>query len=437
MLKHLCSVNNSWLQQQSSASLLKRSFSAAKVETSHKLKPLSGIRVLEMGQLIAGPFTTTLLGFYGAEILKIENVQHGDPVRNWRELDEDGTSPWWRSVARNKKSLTVDLKNPEGRKIVRKLADKCDVLVENFKPGVMEGWGLSPDEIKKTNPDLIYTRISGYGQDGPYASRAGYASVCEAMGGFRHINGFEGMPPVRPNISLGDSLAGLHAAFGVLLGLLAKNKLKQSGKPGGQVVDVAIYEAVYNMLESIVPEYDRLGKIRGPSGSTLTGIVPTNTYPCKDGKYVVIGGNGDSIFKRLMTAAGRPDIANDEKYSSNSKRVVYQKVIDDAIAKWTSSLHLEQVLEAMEKASVPAGAIYDVKDMFNDPHYNARNMFHTVNVNNKPLKVPAIVPKLTETPGETLWAGPELGEHNESALKEILNISTEEFNRLTDRKSVV
>jgi len=299
MLKHLCSVNNSWLQQQSSASLLKRSFSAAKVETSHKLKPLSGIRVLEMGQLIAGPFTTTLLGFYGAEILKIENVQHGDPVRNWRELDEDGTSPWWRSVARNKKSLTVDLKNPEGRKIVRKLADKCDVLVENFKPGVMEGWGLSPDEIKKTNPDLIYTRISGYGQDGPYASRAGYASVCEAMGGFRHINGFEGMPPVRPNISLGDSLAGLHAAFGVLLGLLAKNKLKQSGKPGGQVVDVAIYEAVYNMLESIVPEYDRLGKIRGPSGSTLTGIVPTNTYPCKDGKYVVIGGNGDSIFKRF------------------------------------------------------------------------------------------------------------------------------------------
>lgn len=412
--------------------LVRRSFSnvAGNVSTTEsiaKLKPLQGIRVLEMGQLLAGPFTTTLLGYYGAEVIKVEPPKTGDPIRNWRELDVDGISPWWRSVGRNKKSVTVNLKNQDGRKLIRQLADKCDVLVENFRPGTMEEWNLSPDELKKTNPALIYTRVSGYGQTGPYAPRPGYASVCEAMGGFRYINGVKGMPPVRPNISLGDTLSGLHAAFGVVLALLARNKLKSAGQGGGQVVDVAIYESVYNMMESIVPEFDRLGKIREPSGSTVTGIVPTNTYKCKDGKYVVIGGNGDSIFKRLMIAAGRPDIANSDKYSSNSKRVENQEFIDNAIGEWTGSLSLKDVLSKMEEAEVPAGAIYNVQDMFEDPHYNARGMFETVNVNGRPMKIPAIVPKLSDTPGTTEWHGPELGEHNEHVFKEILGLSDQEY----------
>ncbi|ORY06563.1 CAIB/BAIF family protein [Basidiobolus meristosporus CBS 931.73] len=417
--------------------ILKRQLSTGKI------KPLRGIRVLEMGQLIAGPFTGTILGYYGAEVIKVEPIRGGDPIRVWRDLDKDGVSPWFRSLGRNKKSCTIDLKTPKGQELVKQLAEKSDVLIENFRPNTMEKWGLGPDEIYKLNPDLIYTRVSGYGQTGPYSSRPGFASVCEGMGGFRYVNGFPGEAPVRPNMSLGDSLAGLHAAFGVLLGLIARDKLKQEALlqppngPGktGQVVDVAIYESVFNMMESIVPDYDRFGKIREASGTTLTGIVPTNVYQCKDGKYVIIGGNGDSIYKRLMTTAGRPDLTTEE-YGNNADRVQHQAVIDGAISSWTKTLTAAQVLEALDASNVPSGRIYNAKDIVEDDQYNARNMIETVDVNGTSLKIPAITPKLSETPGSTEWAGPNLGQHNREVFLELLGIPEQEANQLVKEKII-
>eukprot|EP00475_Leptophrys_vorax_P038990 TRINITY_DN6966_c0_g1_i1.p1 TRINITY_DN6966_c0_g1~~TRINITY_DN6966_c0_g1_i1.p1 ORF type:complete len:344 (+),score=96.68 TRINITY_DN6966_c0_g1_i1:115-1032(+) len=301
----------------------------------------------------------------------------------------------------------------------------------------MEEWQLGPEHLKPFNRDLIYCRLSGYGQTGPYANKTGFASVCEAFGGFRHINGFPGGPPVRPNLSLGDSLAALHAAFGVSLALV--NRLKKKHEPqqeeegGGQVVDVAIYESMFNMLESIVPEFDRFGVERGPSGSTLTGIVPTNTYLCADGKYVVIGGNGDSIFRRLMHAAGRDDMAADPRFQDNTGRVTHQEEIDRAIEAWTKALSAKEVVSRMDHAGVPAGLIYSVKDMFDDPHYQARGMFEEVAVTgSEPLKIPAIVPRLTETPGRTHWAGPGVGEHNEEIYVDLLGMTRSEIATLKD-----
>ena len=374
-------------------------------------RPLEGIRVLEMGQLIAGPFASCMLGYFGAEIIKIEPPGRGDALRNWRVL-KNGTSLWWQSMGRNKKSITLNLRKQEGRAIAGRLAEHADVLIENFRPGVMEKWGLSPETLKARNPGLIYTRVSGYGQTGPLASRPGFASVCEGFGGFRHINGFPGEAPVRPNLSIGDTLAALHAVIGILLAL------HQRGKPGGsgQVVDVAIYESVFNMLESVVPEYDGANVTRGPSGSTLTGIVPTNTYLCGDGKYLIIGGNGDSIFQRLMRAAGRDDLADDPRLADNAGRVEHQEEVDGAISRWTAKLDSGDVLERLAAASVPSGPIYDVADMMADPQFNARGMFETVQVDGVPLKIPALVPRLEDTPGETLWPGPALGEHNEEIL---------------------
>ncbi|KAK9729535.1 hypothetical protein K7432_000217 [Basidiobolus ranarum] len=411
--------------------LLKRQLSTGKI------KPLQGIRVLEMGQLIAGPFTGTILGYYGAEVIKVEPIRGGDPIRIWRDLDKDGVSPWFRSLGRNKKSCTIDLKTSQGQELVKQLAQKSDVLIENFRPNTMEKWGLGPDEIYKLNPDLVYTRVSGYGQTGPYSSRPGFASVCEGMGGFRYVNGFPGEAPVRPNMSLGDSLAGLHAALGVLLGLIARDKLKKeqflnpsSGtSKTGQVVDVAIYESVFNMMESIVPDYDRFGKVREASGTTLTGIVPTNVYQCKDEKFVIIGGNGDSIYKRLMTTAGRPDLTTKD-YENNADRVKHQSVIDGAISDWTRSLTSSQVLEHLDIANVPAGRIYNAEDIVTDEQYKSRNMIETVDVNGSPLKIPAITPKLSETPGSTEWAGPDLGQHNREVFLELLGIPEEKVNQL-------
>ena len=281
-------------------------------------RPLDGIRVLEVGQLLAGPFVGSMLGYYGAEVIKVEAPGDGDPIRKWRELDENGTSFWWRSLGRNKKCITANLRTDEGRDIVRRLAEKSDVIVENFRPGTMEKWGLGPDEFKESNPGLIYARISGYGQTGPYAARPGFASVCEGVGGFRYVNGFPGGPPVRPNLSIGDTLAGLHCALGIVMACVHRMKTPDGR---GQIIDTALYEAVFNMLEGVVPEYDGAGVIRQPSGSTLTGIVPTNTYRCTDGKYIIIGANGDSIFKRLAEKMGRPDIANDPRYADNAGRV--------------------------------------------------------------------------------------------------------------------
>ncbi len=387
-------------------------------------RPLDGIRVLEMGQLVAGPFAGCILGYFGAQVIKIEPPVRGDALRNWRVL-KNGTSLWWRSMARNKKCITLDLRKEEGRAIAGRLAEQADVLIENFRPGTMEKWGLSPEELKRRNPGLVYTRVSGYGQSGPLASRPGFASVCEGFGGFRHINGFPGEAPVRPNLSLGDTLAALHAVIGILLALQQRSKTEGSG----QVVDVAIYESVFNMLESVVPEYDGAGVVRGPSGSTLTGIVPTNTYPCADGKYVIIGGNADSIFQRLMRAAGRDDLADDPRLRDNAGRVEHQEEVDGAISRWTATLDSGEVLERLAAVSVPSGPIHSVEDMLRDPQFNQRGMFETVQVDGEALKIPALVPRLEDTPGETLWPGPALGEHNEEILGD-LGLSHADIERL-------
>jgi crotonobetainyl-CoA:carnitine CoA-transferase CaiB-like acyl-CoA transferase len=387
-------------------------------------RPLDGVRVLELGQLLAGPFTGCILGYFGAEVIKVEPPGRGDPIRAWRLLDDRGMSFWWYSLGRNKKCITLNLQTPKGRNIARQLAERCDVLVENFRPGTMEKWGLGPDELNQANPGLIYARVSGYGQTGPYASRPGFASVCEGIGGFRYLNGFPGEPPVRPNLSLGDTLAGLHAALGILLAYIQRGRSQQRR---GQVVDVAIYEAVFNMLEAVVPEYDGAGVIREPSGSTLTGIVPTNTYRCRDDKYVIIGGNGDSIFKRLMRAAGRPDMADDPRLADNAGRVAYEHSIDAAISAWTETLEAEEVLRRLEAVSVPAGPIYSVADMVHDAHFKARGLFQGVEIDGRALTIPALVPQLSDTPGGTDWPGLEVGSHTQEILSRLLGLSTAEI----------
>ena len=395
-------------------------------------KPLDGIRVLELGQLLAGPFTGTQLAYFGAEVIKVEPPKDGDPIRGWREV-KDGTSLWWHSIARNKKCITLDLKSSKGREMVRQLAAQCDVLVENFRPGKMESWQLGPEDIKKINPGIIYTRISGYGQTGPNASKPGFASVTEGFSGFRYLNGFEGEAPVRANISMGDTMAGMQAFIGILLALFHRGKAKGNQ---GQVVDIALYESMFNLLEAVVPEYDGAGVIRQPAGTTVTGIVPTNTYQCADGKYIIIGGNGDSIFKRLMNAAGRPDMAEDPGMSDNRGRVEHEKAIDKALSEWTQKLDGETVLAVLEEANVPAGPIYNIEDMMNDPHYQARGMFEEVEVKDKPLKIPAIMPKLSVTPGATEWPGPEIGAHNAEVFQQYLGLSEQEIKQLEDEKVI-
>ena len=390
-------------------------------------RPLEGIRVLEVGQLLAGPFAGCMLAYYGAEVIKVEPPGDGDPLRQWRELDDDGTSYWWRSLGRNKKCVTADLRSEEGRDLVGKLALKCDVLIENFRPGVMEKWGLGPADLWKDNPALVYARISGYGQDGPYASKPGFASVCEGVGGLRYVNGKPGEAPMRPNLSLGDTVAGLHTALGIVMACL-----HQARNPGtkGQVIDTALYEATFNLLEGVVPEYDGAGVVREPSGSTLTGIVPTNTYRCSDGKFIIIGANGDSIFRRLCETMGRPEMGSDPRLENNAGRVQHEAEIDAVIEDWTGSMDASQALELLEKARVPSGPIYNVADMLADPHFNARGLFEDVDVNGEPLKVPAIIPKLSETPGRTDWAGPEVGAFNREIYGELLGLSDEELDSL-------
>ncbi len=390
-------------------------------------RPLDGIRVLELGQLMAGPFAGTVLAYFGAEVIKIEPPGAGDPIRGWRGLDESGTSLWWRSLGRNKRCIAVDLRREEGRTLTRRLAAKVDVLIENFKPGTLERWGLGPEELQRDNPELILARVSGFGQSGPSSHLPGYASVCEGVGGLRHVTGFPGDTPVRANLSLGDTLAGLHAALGVLLALVDRLRRRPAQ---GQVVDVAIYEAVFNVMEAVVPEFDRLGQIRGPSGSTITGVVPTNAYPTRDGKHVIIGGTGDSIFRRLMAALGRPDLGEDPRFATNAGRAEHQQELDGVIAAWTRTLTTQEVVAAMAAAQVPAGRIYDVADMFRDPHFQARGLFEKVETETGPLTLPAILPKLTETPGRTDWAGPALSAHTREVLSELLGLSEAEMDAL-------
>lgn len=391
--------------------------------TTHK-RPLDGIRVIEVGQLLAGPFAGCMLAYFGAEVIKIEPPE-GDPIRGWRVLD-NGTSLWWRSLGRNKKSVTLDLKKTEGQQLARQLIDTADVVIENFRPGVMESWGLGPDQVKQSNSKLVYARISGYGQTGPYASKPGFASVCEGISGFRYVNGFPDQAPVRPNLSIGDTIAGIHTALGIALALLERER----GSGQGQVVDVALYEAMFNLMEAVVPEFDGAGVIRQPSGTTVTGIVPTNTYRCKNGKYVVIGGNGDSIFQRLMEVAGHPEMARDPRLANNAGRVQHEQEIDNALAAWCMSKDAAEILQLLEQARVPGGPIYNAADMLADPHFQARGMFEQVEIDGKPLKIPALVPKLAETPGRTDWPGGAIGSHTGQVLRELLALSPEQIERL-------
>jgi len=394
---------------------------------SQNPRPLDGIRVLEVGQLLAGPFTGSILGYYGAEVIKVEPPGSGDPLRQWRVLDEDGTSFWWRSLARNKKCVTADMRSEDGRRLVGLLARECDVLIENFRPGVMEKWGLGPADLWADNPGLVYARISGYGQDGPWSDKPGFASVCEGVGGLRYVNGQPGERPMRPNLSMGDTLAGLHTALGIVMACLHRQKDPQGR---GQVIDTALYEAAFNLLEGVVPEYDGAGVVREPSGSTVTGIVPTNTYRCADGKFIVIGGNGDSIFKRLCDCMGRPEMGKDPRYAGNSGRVEHEAEIDAAITAWTGSLDSPAALAMLDQARVPSGPIYSVADMMANEHFIARGLFEEVDVNGKPLKIPALIPKLSLTPGRTDWAGAEVGAYNDEIYREFLGLSGEELDRL-------
>jgi crotonobetainyl-CoA:carnitine CoA-transferase CaiB-like acyl-CoA transferase len=386
--------------------------------------PLAGFRVIELGQLLAGPFAGCMLGYFGAEVIKIESPRGGDPIRNWREMRGD-TSLWWRSLARNKKSVTIDLKSARGVQLVRRLIDGADVVIENFRPGVVESWGLGPDDFKDSNPGLVYARISGYGQDGPYAAKPGFASVCEGMSGFRYVNGHPGEAPVRPNLSIGDTISGIHAALGIAMALLEKQR---SGE--GQVIDVALVESMFNLMEAVVPEFDGNGVVREPSGSTVTGIVPTNTYRCRDGKYIVIGGNGDSIFQRLMVAAGQARMAADPRLASNQGRVEHEAEIDAVLAGWCAADDSKALLAKLDQARVPAGPIYNVADMLADPHFNARGLFETVEIDGEALKIPALVPRLSRTPGATRWPGGGLGDANREVLEGLLELGQAELEEL-------
>ena len=382
-------------------------------QTESPLGALSGLKVIELGQLIAGPFAAKTLADFGAEVIKIEPPGSGDPLRQWRLL-KDGTSVWWQVQSRNKRSLALDLKQAEAQDIVRKLASEADVLIENFRPGAMESWGLGPDVLQKLNPGLIILRISGYGQTGPYKDKPGFGVVAEAMGGMRHLSGEPDRLPVRVGISIGDTLASLHGVIGILMALHEKQK---SGL--GQVIDVALYEAVFNCMESLLPEFSEFGAVRGPAGSALPGIAPTNAYLCKDG-CALIAGNGDSIFKRLMSTIGREDLGADPNLSSNAGRVKRVEELDAAIGAWTAKLTVTEVLAALDAAAVPAGRIYTVQDIANDPHYLARGMLEEVQMHDGSLlKVPGMVPKLSRTPGLHRRNAPNLGQDTDAVLAEL------------------
>ena len=390
--------------------------------------PLQGVRVIELGTLIAGPFCARLLAEFGAEVIKIEPPGGGDPLRKWRKL-HDGTSLWWYAQARNKKSVTLDLKHREAQEIVRQLARGADVVVENFRPGALEKWGLGWNELSRINPRLIMIRLSGFGQTGPYRDRPGFGAIAESMGGLRYVTGHPDRPPVRVGVSIGDSIAALHGVIGALMALHHRNV--NGGR--GQFVDVALYEAVFNMMESVLPEYDMFGYVRERSGASLPGIVPSNTYVTRDGKYVVIGANADSIFKRMMNAIGRSDLADDPALAHNDGRVARTEEIEKVIGDWVAGHDLERVLEVLEKADVPSGKIYDIADIARDAHYAAREMIGSYRLKDgRSLKLPGIVPKLSETPGETKWVGPALGEHTAEVLS-ALGYSAEQQRELKKR----
>ena len=402
--------------------------------------PLQGLRVIEMGQLIAGPFAAKTLADFGADVVKIEPPADqagqggGDPLRKWRLL-KDGTSVWWQVQSRNKQSVALDLRQPEAQEIVRKLALDADVLIENFRPGAMEGWGLGPEVLQAANPALIMLRISGYGQSGPYRDRPGFGVVAEAMGGLRHLTGEPGRVPVRVGVSIGDTLASLHGVIGVLMALHHRHSTRgpQAPRGLGQVVDVALYEAVFNCMESLLPEYSMFGAVRGPSGSALPGIAPTNAYCCADGGYAIIAGNGDSIFKRLMHAIGRDDLGQDPALSDNAGRVLRVQEIDAAIGAWAQTRTVAAALDVLEQAGVPSGRIYTVADIAADPHFAARDMLASVTLDDgTALTVPGFVPKLSRTPGGHRRNAPALGQDTEAVLRDV-GVTAEQIDALRAR----
>jgi formyl-CoA transferase len=382
---------------------------------SDKPLPLKGLKVIELGTLIAGPFAGKLLAEFGAEVIKIETPGDGDPLRSWRKLHQ-GTSLWWYLQARNKKSVTVNLKAKEGQEIVRRLARNADIVIENFRPGTMEKWNLGWDTLSVLNPGLIMVRVSGYGQSGPYRDRAGFGAIGESMGGLRYVTGDPGRPPARVGISLGDALAAMYGVIGALTAVY--HRKVNGGK--GQYVDVALYEAVFSMMESMLPEYAMTGFIRERSGGALPGIAPSNTYLCRDGKYVVIGANNDSIFKRLMITMERRDLADDPGLANNTGRAQRAEALDQAIGAWTAKYDLDSVLVKLEAAQVPSGKIYNIQDIVEDVHYRARDMIQEFALKGgEKIALPGIVPKLSETPGDTRWLGPELGAHTAEVLTQI------------------
>ena len=379
-----------------------------------KPMPLDGLKVLEMGTLIAGPFCGRLLAEFGADVIKIETPADGDPLRKWRKLHE-GTSLWWYAQARNKKSVTVNLRERDGQTIVRKLALEADIIVENFRPGTLEKWNLGFESLSIENPKLIMVRLSGFGQTGPYKDRVGFGAIGESMGGIRYLTGYPDRAPVRVGISIGDSLAAMYGAMGALMALHHRHK---TGR--GQMVDVALYEAVFSLMESMLPEFGMSGFVRERTGASLPGIVPSNTYLCGDGQYVVIGANGDSIFKRMMLAIDRADLANDASLADNAGRTGRTEELDTAIAAWTGANNLTHVLAVLDKADVPSGRIYSIADIVADMQYQARGMIEKHELgDNKEVWLPGIVPKLSATPGGTKWIGPKLGEHTAEVLRGI------------------
>ena len=374
--------------------------------------PLQGIKVVEMGQLIAGPFAAKMLAEFGAEVIKIEPPVTGDPLRKWRLL-HNGTSVWWAAQSRNKQSVTLDLRQAQAHDVVKRLVKDADILIENFRPGTLEKWGLGWDVLSQINPGLVMLRVSGYGQTGPYRDLPGFGVIGEAMGGLRHLCGEPGRTPVRVGVSIGDSLSALHGVIGVLLAL----RHREQNNGGGQQVDVALYESVFNMMESLIPEHSVFGAVREPAGSSLPGIAPSNAYRCQDGKYALIAGNGDSIFKRLMEKIDRPDLANHPELEHNDGRVRHVARIDAAISTWTAERSLEQVLAALQEANIPSGRIYDAADITADPHYQARDMLLASELDDgTPVTLPGIVPKLSATPGGVRSRAPTLGQHTDAVL---------------------
>lgn len=409
--------------------------------TDKSFGPLSGIKVLELGTLIAGPFCSRMLAEFGAEVIKVEAPDGGDPLRHWRVL-KDGTSLWWSVQARNKKSICLNMKTEEGRAVARELALQADIIIENYRPGVLEKWQLGYDELSAINPALIMVRLSGYGQTGPMRDLPGFGAIGESMGGLRYVSGHPDRPPVRVGISIGDSVAALHGVIGAMMALRHRDVTggRWNGKFGnecvsgrGQMVDVALYESVFNLMESLVPEFDYAGVVRERTGGALPGIVPSNTYTTRDQENIVIAGNGDAIFHRLMLAIGRDDLAHDPELVRNDGRVSRTLEIDQAIQNWCSTQTIDAALLCLRDADVPVGKIYSVKDMLEDPQFQAREMFEQHQfADGQPVKLPAISPKLSATPGQTQWLGPALGEHTEEILQ-ALGYNVERIAQLKDK----